>query len=179
MLGGCASQEPELKVTPVNQQQTFREGFTQAYCRRDAVGNMDVVLLDSAAEQCLAGQSCSAPVRQIMHIHVLWTPSREMKAVASNASIKWYVIDSKKPTEQLEYTGTGFVSLSNDEGPKTVSIRNALLKPSGKSENLSDPIGPSRLEGSIVARTDDVQVRRVLDDLHIGVAASLLTPDRN
>jgi hypothetical protein len=180
MLGGCASQEQELTLTSVSQQQTFRQEFTQAYCRRDATGNMDVVLLDSAAEQNLAGQKCAAPVRQIMHIRVLWTPAREMKAVASNASIKWYVIDTQKPAEQLEYSGTGFVSFSNDGGWSTVSIRNALLKPSGKSAHLADPIGTSRLEGSVVARTDDGQVRRVLDDLHVGVAATVLTaPDRN
>ncbi|HEX4794699.1 MAG TPA: hypothetical protein VH370_12945 [Humisphaera sp.] len=180
ILSGCASQDQELKLTSVGQQQSFREDFTRAYCRRDSKGEMDVVLLDSAAEQTLAGQPCAAPVRQIMHIHVLWTPSREMKAVASNASIKWYVIDTQKPTEQLEYSGTGFVSFSDDEGSSTVSIRNALLKPSNNSAHLADPVGTSRLEGSIVARTDNSQVRRVLDDLHVGVAASTLTtPDRN
>ena len=55
-----------------------------------------------------------------MHIRVLWTPSREMKAVATNAAIKWYVISDSSPQDYLEYSGTGFVYYRH---PKTTPPR--------------------------------------------------------
>jgi len=169
---GCASAPTDLKVTSIQSRQTFRQPFTHAYCRRDAAGNVDVVVMDDAAKQTLAGHQSGAPVRQIMHIRVLWVPSREMKAVASNASIKWYVIGDSSPPDILEYSGSGFVTVSNDEDATSISIQNASVHPSDNHGSLVDPVGASRIQGTVTARIDDAAVSKVLDDLHTAVATA-------
>jgi hypothetical protein len=171
-LGGCVSAPTDLKVTSIQNHQTFRQPFTHAYCRRDAAGNVDVVLMDDAAKQSLAGHQSGAPIRQIMHVRVLWVPSREMKAVASNASIKWYVIGQSSAQDVLEYSGSAFVAVNNNDDVTSISIQNALLHPSDNHGSLVDPVGPSKMEGTVIARVDDGAVRQVLDDLHTTVAAA-------
>ena len=168
---GCATPQTDLKVTSLGNHQTFHEPLTEAYCRHDAAGNVDVVLIDKATQQGLAGRRPDAPVRQIMHIRVLWMPSREMKAVATNASIKWYVIGDT-PQDVLEYSGSGFVAIDEDGAITSVSIKNAMLHPSNNHGHLLDPVGPSSLEGTIAAKSDESAVRQVLDDLHSTTAAA-------
>src|SRR5436305_1031124 len=89
---GASTSPPDLKITSIKHDQTWQQGFTQAWMNRAATGELDVVLVDQASEQAMAGTAITAPVRQVMHIRVLWSPTREMKAVVSNASVKWYVI---------------------------------------------------------------------------------------
>lgn len=169
---GCASSSPELKLTSIGRRQTFRQDFTRAYCRQDSRGNLDLVLLDQAAQENLSGSRTTAALRQVMHIRVLWTPSREMKAVATNATIKWYVISQDSPRDVLEYAGTGFVALTPDGDTTSISIKNALLKPLDHHGALNDPVGVSRLEGSITATQDQEKVQRVLGDLTTTLAAA-------
>jgi hypothetical protein len=169
---GCAGPQTDLKVTSIASRQTYRQPFTQAYYRRDGLGNVDVVVVDDAAQQNLSGQRTSAPVRQIMHIRVLWVPSRDMKAVASNASIKWYVIGDSNPQDVLEYSGSGFVAVNQNGDMTSVSVQNAVLHPSDKHGSLVDPVGHAKIKGTIVARAGEAAVRQLLNDLHTALAAA-------
>ena len=169
---GCAHSNQELTLTSLSHKQTWRQDFTHAYTRTDSAGNLDVVLTDRAADQTLAGHHASA-VQQIMHIRVMWVPARDAKAVASNAAITWYVIGDPAMQDVLEYSGTGFVSIQPaDDGQSTVSISNALLSPSPNHGALTDPIGPSRLQGSIVAKADNERVTEILGNVRLTLAAT-------
>ena len=170
---GCAHSDPGLTLTSVNHKQTWRQDFTHAYTRTDSAGNLDVVLTDRAADQVLAGHRASASVQQIMHIRVMWVPARDAKAVASNAAIKWYVIGDPAMQDVLEYSGTGFVSIQPaDDGQSIVAISNALLSPAPNHGALTDPLGPSRLQGSIVARADNERVTQILGNVRVTLAAA-------
>ncbi|MDB5289099.1 MAG: hypothetical protein JWL69_340 [Phycisphaerales bacterium] len=170
---GCGSQA-NLTLTPLDNRQAYTQRFTQAFCTRCDGGNVDVVLVDHAAEAAMKGEAVTAPVRQVMHIQILWTPAREMKAVTSNAAIKWYVMGSH-PQDLLEYSGTAFVALANDdEGGTTLTIRKATIKPSENHGTLTDPIGPSHMEGTIVAHHDEQTVSRVLGELKATTAAAAI-----
>jgi hypothetical protein len=168
---GCAS-SPELMVTSIEHSQSYRQGFTQAYTCKDPNGDVDVVLLDKAAENAMNGTADSAAVRQVMHIRIVWAPTSDMKAVVSNASVKWYVINQIHPQDILEYSGIAFVSMDSDDDAATLRVQNAILKPSGNHGNLNDPIGSSRLEGKFTARIDPHKVNQILADLRSTVAAS-------
>ena len=166
---GCASSGPEVNVTPLEGRQTYREAFRTAYSSRDSSGNMDIVLIDDAA----AGVQSAGPVRQMMHVRVLWTPPRDQKAVATNAAITWYVLGRSNPQDVLAYSGAGFVTMDPDEGgTTTVQIHNALLKPSENHGTLRDPVGISRLEGRFVASDNPTRVARCLAELRGAVAAA-------
>ncbi len=170
-LPGCAS-EPTLTLTSIDHRQSYRQAFTQAYAGRDANGDLDVVLVDQATEQALAGDGNAASIRQVMHIRVIWAATRDMKGIAPNAAVTWYVIRQSPPVEILQYSGIGSVTYSDDESTTTLKIKNTVLKPSESHGNLTDPVGPSRLEGSFVAKQDNQIVEKILGDLKAAVVAS-------
>ena len=168
---GCASQ-PGLTLTSIDHKQTYSQTFTQAYTAKNENGDTDVVLIDQATQQSLEGQTSTAPVRQVMHIRIVWSPTRDMKAVASNAAVRWYVIGRSSPQDLLQYAGIAFVSCSSDDTTATLKIHNALLKPTGEHGSLIDPIGSSRVEGTFVARQNSEAVSKVLNSLKSAVAAA-------
>jgi hypothetical protein len=168
---GCIA-APELTISSINGNQTYKQGFTHAYTRRNNNGEVDVVLIDDAAKQALDTGATTAPVRQVLHIRILWSPTRDMKAVVSNAAVKWYVIGSAQPQDLLQYSGIAFVSMQEDEDSVTLKVQNATLKPTGAHGNLTDPVGQSRLEGTFVAYQNDEAVTKVLNGLKASVAAA-------
>ncbi|HWE02515.1 MAG TPA: hypothetical protein VG326_08895 [Tepidisphaeraceae bacterium] len=168
---GCSSQT-SLTVTSVDRQQTFRQGFTQAYSSRNGNGDIDVVLIDQATEKGLSGRVSDSPVSQVMHIRLLWSPTRDMKAVTSNASVKWYVIGRSIPPGLLEYDGIAFVSSTDDNDATILKIRNSTLTLSAKHGAMIDWIGTSRVEGTIAARDNPRIVEKVLGQLNATVAAA-------
>ena len=173
---GCATR-PSLMLTSSRQHQTYRQEFTRAYACRNDAGGTDVVLVDKATEQSMRGQPMSDPARQIMHIRVMWLPTRDMKAVASNAAIKWYVIGRSAPQDVMAYSGTAFVYLdSDDENSIKVKVTNATLKCGQPQGNMIDPVGPSTMEGTIVARSDAGMVKKLLGDMRTAMAAAEGTP---
>jgi hypothetical protein len=126
---GCVS-SPQLTVTSIDHNQSYRETFTQAYTRVDPNGDTDVVLVDGATEKALDGHADPSAVRQVMHIRVVWEPTRDMKAIVSNATVNWYVIHQGQPQDVLEYSGIAFVSMDEGDDTTTLNVRNATLKPS-------------------------------------------------
>jgi hypothetical protein len=173
-LAGCSS-TPDLTLTSITNGRAYHQGFVTAYTSRNSSGDTDVVLVDEATQQQLGGQqtaAAAAAVRQVMHIRIIWTPSADMNGSAANAAVKWYVIGHSQPQDILEYTGTAFVAMSQDDDGCTLKVQNAFLKPSTTHGSLTDPVGLSRLEGKFTAHADAAKVKQILTDLRATVAAA-------
>jgi hypothetical protein len=76
---------------------------------------------------------------------------------------------SSTPTASnvLEYTGAGFVRLADVHGGTQVTIRNASLKPADTATecSLNDPVGPSRLTGTFLAKRSTKRVNALLAEV--------------
>jgi hypothetical protein len=178
MAGCAASQAPqELTLRPAGQNKSFVQQFANAYLTRNGDGDVDIVLVDRATEQRLDGAAASseAPVRQVMHLRVLWNPKRDQKAdhsVASNATVHWYVMGNAPSTaaDVLEYAGTAFVSIDDDSQPAELTIRNASVRPVACRGGLCDPVGASTIAGTARARADRHRVYQALNSVRTAVA---------
>ena len=180
---GCASQSgQQLTLQCQRQGQVFSQPVAAAFLSRAGDGDTDIVLLDAASKQCMDGMRCDAPVRQVMHIRVLWNPARELKAdhsSASNATIHWYVIGNTPDSgaDVLEYAGTGFVVLDDGDARTELTIRSAALRPVACHGKLCDPVGPSNLHGAIQVVADQQRVRLALSQVRTAVAAANALPN--
>lgn len=175
VAGGCASDQQQLTLRSSRQHQTFTQPFSRAYCARDAGGDTEIVLTDQAAEKALQGRPVGEPVRQVLHIRVLWHPSRDMKAdhiSATNSTIHWYVMGSKSPGDVLEYAGTAFVVVERDAGITELTINNASLRPVACRGELCDPVGPATLSGKVRAINSGPRLRQALAMVCTAVAAA-------
>ena len=104
---GCAS-GPQLTLTSLEHHQSYRPGFTQAYINHNVNGDIDVVLIERPNDVGPDGDGPLGYVRQVMHIRILWVPTSDMKAIVSNASVKWYVIGRSSPHDILLNTRNCF-----------------------------------------------------------------------
>ena len=164
---GCAGPSTNLKVTSLQDHKTYQQRFSEGYAGRNEHGDFDVVVSKKVASQ----EGSKPAVQQVMHVRVLWKPMRGTKLdnpTATNAAIDWYVFDlSEKPGAQglVAYTGAGFVTIKKENGVATLLIRNATLRPTTREGELADPIGPARVEGTIVARLGTGEkVRELLNE---------------
>jgi hypothetical protein len=167
LAGGCAGGQTNLTVTSIQNHQTYQQPFTQAYAGRSEQGDFDVVLVrEGAAGGASAGGTATAGVRHVVHVRVLWTPMKGTKLdhpTATNSIIDWYVFDASNPGGMVAYTGAGFVNVQKSGGVATLDIRNATLKPTTREGGMVDPIGPAKLQGTVVARLGRTeQVREIL-----------------
>jgi hypothetical protein len=110
-------------------------------------------------------------LRQVVHLHVFWQGNGGSVArdgVVTNASIHWYVINhgaSDRP-EILQYSGAGYVLLDEGRnGVTNVRIRDGMMKVASVQGDLQDPIGPSRLNGTVKAQRNSQLVRDTIADL--------------
>jgi hypothetical protein len=172
--GGCAtSTSGQLTVTS-SRSQTFTQTFAVAYASQDSDGNTDVVLMDDAARAALDGQPVREPVRQVMHIRVLWKPSRDLHAdhtSASNATVHWYVMGTKN-NGVLEYAGTAMVVVEPGEGSTDLSIRTGNFKAVACRGTLRDPLGPASLHGTVRAHDSIERVRLALKSVGTAIASA-------
>lgn len=169
---GCAGHAGGITLTSMRTHQQFDQGFADGYVCHNANGDLDVVLIDTATAQTLAGHESSAPIRQILHLRVLWQPERDMKvsdSAACNASVHWYVLGGN-PKGILEYTGTAFVSTTRFSDLVRVRVQNAQVKALPTTAGLYDPVGPSKLEGSLFAHENMRIVNQLLDQVNATVA---------
>jgi len=73
------------------------------------------------------------------------------------------VFDASNPGGMVAYTGAGFVDVQKSGDVATLDIRNATLKPTNREGGMIDPIGPAKLQGTVVARLGRTeQVREIL-----------------
>ena len=177
MTPGCASEQQQLTLHSSKQGHTFTQPFTRAYAARVGQGDTDIVLVDRAAQTAIDGRPSVDPVRQILHIRVLWQPSREMKSdhtSATNAVLHWYVMGNAG--EVLEYAGTAFVALDRGSESTDVAVSNARLTPVACRGNLCDPVGPSTLSGKLSAVNNLQRVRQALSMVRTAVVAARNEP---
>jgi len=183
-IGGCASDPPTtLTLRSLRQDRTFTQAFSAVYCWRDARGNTDFVLVDHDTQKVLEGGRPVGPVRQIMHIRVLWNPLREAnvdQAWTSNATINWYVIGNAGPSDPqiIEYAGTAFISVEDAADGTELAVRRASLRPVAARGNLCDPVGQSSLQGTVRATADRRRTLAALADVRTAVAAASALPNR-
>jgi hypothetical protein len=170
--GGPSSQ---LTVTS-NGSQNFVQTFAIAYYSQDSDGDTHIILMDDAARRTLDGETVAVPVRQVMHIRVLWKPSRDLKAdhnSASNATIHWYVIgNSPKASGVLEYAGTAVVVLEAGDRSTELSIRTGSFHAVACRGALRDPLGPASLRGTVRATESVARVRLALKSVKSAVASA-------
>ena len=162
-MGGCAGPSTNLTVTSLRNHQAYQPQFSRGYAGRSEQGDLDVVLVRDGGQGAAA-----AGVRQVVHVRVLWKPMKGTKLdhpAATNAAIDWYVFGpggagSGGAPGMVAYTGAGFVSVQQANGLVTLTVRNATLRPTAREGDMVDPIGPARLQGTVVARAgrrDEVQ----------------------
>lgn len=169
MSAGCSTQTPaSFTVNCASDGKSFTQCFTQAWSTNCDAGNADIVLVNNPDD----------PVRQVMHIRVLWKPTRDSKAdhdSARNATVHWYVM-GKSSSDIIEYDGTAMVVVEPDEHGATLSIRSAMMRPVARRGSLRDPIGQTSLHGTVRTTDNPDRVRSVLKDLKASVAASQNPP---
>lgn len=170
IASGCQSESAGLTVTSISNRQAFRQNFTHAYSGRNSNGDIDVVLIDEATEKELATQVPSPSVRHVMHIRIIWQPTRDMKAEVFNAAMHWFVIGNGPQRDILEYSGIGFVGVREEDSVLYLRVKNSVVRPGTAHGGLTDPLGPSRLEGTIVATPNRDVVDKVLGSVHTSLS---------
>jgi hypothetical protein len=180
---GCAGQstQPKLTLHSAAQNRDLCEQFSHAYVTRNLNGDTEVVMLDRAAEGALQGVSDSVPVRQVMHIRVLWNARSDMASEhmsASNAAIHWYIMGNTTASagDVLEYAGTAFIVVDQQANQTELQIRNASMRPVACRGGLCDPIGPITFQGTIRATENSQRVRQALACVRTAVALATAPP---
>jgi hypothetical protein len=172
---GCAGPTTQLTVRSLDRRQTYQQRFDSAYAGRSEQGDYDVVLVKGGGS-----------VREVMHVRVLWKPMKGTKLdhpSATNAVIDWIVWDGSQGPDGggafIAYTGAGFVDLSRSGDTAKLDIRNATLSPTSRHGSMNDPLGRTKLTGTVVARTNRDQVDALLSQVQSTVAAAQpTTPPR-
>ena len=183
---GCARSGAgaELSMKSIESDAQFLQRFSRAYLTKNAHGGTEIVLVKeqgargagdaSPGEAVQASSASRGPaVRQVMHVKVLWKPQAGTKQAHpsyTNAGLRWYVLadatrDGAAP-EVLEYSGAGFVALTETAAGTQVTIKNATLKPVGTPPgSLTDPVGPARISGSFLAKKSARRANAVLAEV--------------
>lgn len=170
---GCATGKPAatLRLTSGDDGRQFEQTFRAARFSRGNSGDVDIILVDQTEglSRTLTGRdkpletTASAPLTHLMHIRVLWRPTRAIRAgapSASNATIQWTALS--RDGGRLDYTGTGFVRLSGDGESIRVYLNRARLAPTHREGDLDDPIGPVTLDATFRASREDATVATAL-----------------
>jgi hypothetical protein len=175
LLSGCALTGNNLTMTSDDHRRDFSQSFSHAYSSLDDNGDYDVVLVHDANADRLADaggpmQPGHMTPRQVVHIRVFWVPEHGTKLdhpVAANAMMKWYLFGDRldETSDVLEYSGSALVLVNDDGRNATVTVRGAFLKPVARRGQMSDPLGPSSVTGTITAQVDRIQVNGLLREL--------------
>jgi hypothetical protein len=185
---GCSSETSAVRVTSLQTKQRYSQDFPQAYARHNAAGDVDVVVtkvcpaeIGAAApgsERTTGGAGLNGDVhnlRHVLHVRVLWQPMKGTKTdspTATNATMSWYVFDDAGQPRMIEYSGAAFVDVERKNGQTLLTVRNATLKPTARIGDLTDPIGPAKIEGRIVAQNSKLRVDDVLSETRATVGAT-------
>ena len=109
-------------------------------------------------------------MRQVVHVRVLWKPMKGTKVdhpSATNATIDWVVWDQSQGRDAgyIAYTGAGFVNLQRSGNTARLDIRNATLSPTARQGSIQDPVGRTKVTGTVVARANRGQVDALLSQM--------------
>jgi hypothetical protein len=189
LLGGCAAAHNGLTMTSDDRRRDFQQTFSHAYASLNDNGDYDVVLVHDANADHLSGaagplQPAAVTPRQLVHIRVYWMTHRGVTLdhpVNSNATIHWYLFGDRpdETADMLEYAGSALVLVSDDGRTATVTVRGAYLKAVGRRGDMADPLGPSSVNGTIVARVDRQGVEDALTEAKAADIAMPLQDTRN
>jgi hypothetical protein len=175
LLAGCSSGKAQVTFTKPEKLGSVYERFPGAYITSNRDGEYDVVLVNDALRA--AGRHVSskkplqpiaeATLQQAIHIHVFWRPmagAMVKESSVTNAIIHWYVFgnDGSRGVDMVHYEGAAFVMLDDGKNKTDVTIGDGQLAPRQIKGDLRDPVGPSRITGSITAVRDDSRVKSLL-----------------
>ena len=166
LIGGCSTPVAHLEIHPNSGKAPVIQNFPHAYLAVSEDGDDDIVLV---SEGLIASQTRNhvlepaqiQPLKQIVHIHVLWRPlpgTRADQPISTNSVIDWYVMsnmpDSKD--DRLVYRGAGFITIyPTKHGGAQIVIRNATMTLAQTSGDLVDPFGPAFVVGAFNAIRND------------------------
>jgi hypothetical protein len=177
-LVGCSSSgRSELQLSSQRDGGRFTQSFPVGVADVQDAGDTDVVVNCQTA----AATPDAPPVRQVLHVRVLWQQGYRLKPsmheVSTNAAFHWYVYpagatDAAGRAQVVEYTGVGLVELTRDGDQVTVTVAGATITPTTVTDRMNDPLGPTTLAGTIVARKGRRETTAQLGDLRATVAAT-------
>ncbi|MGD1278623.1 MAG: hypothetical protein ABR964_15530 [Tepidisphaeraceae bacterium] len=174
--GGCASHaDGNLHLISLDHGRDFCQNFSEAYVSRSPTGDVDIVLVQDGIQPAqhddptkpLTPQPRVLP-RQFVHLRVFWKPlgHKADHPASTNASVQWCLLGNGPAGKSvLEYGGSGLVVLDDGPNGTTVTIRTAWLKAVSQRGDMTDPMGPSRLQGSIRAIKDPDRVAALLAEM--------------
>jgi hypothetical protein len=163
-----------VTLDPFDNPTNFTQQFDQAFISSGRQGEYDIILVDSGGIERVKTPKkgplqprALAPMRQVVHIHCNWRPQLGMQhhPAALNSSITWMVLGEAGANDLVVYEGTGLVKLGGDEAKRDIRIRNAQVWPKVVRGGITDPIGQARIDGEVVARTNDPRVRETLAEM--------------
>ncbi|MCS7033168.1 MAG: hypothetical protein NZ561_04130 [Phycisphaerae bacterium] len=172
LASGCATRPAAgIRLHRLEDSHRLTQSFSNAYFSSAQQGAYDIVLVEQTEPKNAPRDSrkptspLASPLTHVMHVRVLWKPKKAIRAdspTATNASVNWSVMTADG-TSRIDYEGVGFANVYR-EGEDRILVRlsNVVIRPSGKSEGLGDPIGTSRLVASFKAQRDPRMVRSML-----------------
>ena len=175
VIAGCSAGRAEVTFTKADTGHKLFESFPGAYITSNRDGEYDIVLVNDtlrAAGQQQASRKplqpvAQPPIEQAIHIHLFWRPvegAMMKESSITNAIIHWYVFSNEgsRQTDMLHYQGAAFVTMSTRGQTARIQIGDGQIAPKLIKGNLTDPVGPSKITGSIFAVRNDAKVRELL-----------------
>jgi hypothetical protein len=164
--GGCAPTVSRFFVTDHRdggEAKAYSETFDEAYYRKCADGNVDVVLRRSAPGAGDPGEI----ITQVIHLRSLWR-SIPGTTVAESSQINaavCYMIELGGSGATFEGTGSLFFDESADGKTLTGSLDYALLKPTRRTGQGPDVFNRAELSGTFTARHDPRRTVRGINQI--------------
>ena len=162
---GCASKTPTLRLQRADGKVAYAQTFDRTYASKSAEGSWSFVLLSDETTGAKSAQAM--PLRQVVHVKILWRPmsGTGRDTSVANAAIDWYVLSNSAGADDLLlYQGCGHVTLDPGDKATKVTIRSATVRPSVAQGKLADPLGEATLSGKFVAINDGQRAQRILSD---------------
>ena len=156
--------------------------FPGAYITSNRDGEYDIVLVNDTLRVSGGGGTtwtgkkvplqpvAQPPLQQAIHLHVFWRPvagAMVRESSVTNAIINWYVFNSEASagSDMVHYQGAAFVTLKPSGDSATITIGDGQISPHAVRGAMKDPVGPSRITGTIYATRNDARVRELIAGL--------------
>jgi hypothetical protein len=181
VAAGCSTPQSQIQLSSQKSGELFQQSLPMGIADVQDAGDTDIVV----ACDIPGTTSACPPVRQVMHVRVLWQAGHVVKAhneqISQNAAFHWYITpaavgDSTASPVQphnavVEYHGTGLVKLDQSGDQVVMTIVQAKMTPSHVSGDMMiDRLGPTKLTGTIKARVDRNDTAIALADLRATLA---------
>jgi hypothetical protein len=175
-LVGCSRQGGSVRFDSTERKLSSTQRFSEAYLTRTTTSEIEIVLVEDAVQAPKPAKKNQPiqpvklpPLRQVMRIHMYWRPMTltSKNPAAINASVDWYVLGAEGSEDVMSYEGAAFVVLEGSGDTRDVRIKDGQIHPkTNNSEGrLVDPVGPSRIQGEVVARISKAKVEEALKEL--------------